>query len=99
MSGLNSGDARITSDPALINAAERIVVPGQGAFHDAVKEMHTMKLWQPVQEHLAAGKPYLGICLGLEFLMEGSEEAPGIEGFGLLKGQCKLLRAYTDRTR
>lgn len=82
----------LTQDPAVVRAADRIVVPGQGAFGDAVKELHASGMWAPVIEHLAAGKPYFGICLGMQLLMEGSEEAPGVAGFGRFKGQCRLLR-------
>ncbi|GAB4323436.1 MAG: imidazole glycerol phosphate synthase subunit HisH [Candidatus Sumerlaeia bacterium] len=83
---------RVTRDKAEVQAADRLIVPGQGAFGDAVKELHACGLWDSVLEHLASGKPFFGICLGLQLLMEGSEEAPGVEGFGHFRGRCRLLR-------
>ena len=81
-------DATITSDPEVIARADKIVVPGQGAFGGCVAglERGGGALRQVVSETIARGKPYLGICLGLQILFEGSEEDPSCRGLGVLPG-------------
>jgi glutamine amidotransferase len=81
--------ASITSDPDALLAADKIVVPGQGAFGGCVAglERGGGALKQAVLEAIRQGKPYLGICLGLQILFEGSEEDPTCRGLGVLPGQ------------
>lgn len=82
--------AVITRDPEEIRRAERVVLPGVGAFGDAMEKLHRYGLVDVIRETAASGKPFLGICLGLQLLFESSEESPGVEGLGICKG--KILR-------
>lgn len=80
-------DARITSDPALVLAADAVVVPGVGAFADACRNLKEYGLFEPLQQVLAENRPFLGICLGLQLLFESSEELGSQEeGLAFLKG-------------
>jgi glutamine amidotransferase len=83
------GRATVTSDPDLIARADKIVVPGQGAFGGCVAglERDGGALKQVVLEAIARGTPYLGICLGLQILFEGSEEDPSCRGLGIVPGK------------
>jgi glutamine amidotransferase len=83
------GEPQVTSDPEVVSKAERIFVPGQGAFGDCVSALHDRGLDQAIREVVASGRPYFGICLGLQILFEDSEESPGTHGLGLLEGQVK----------
>ena len=76
----------VTSDPTVVAEADAVVLPGQGAFGAAMQRLDEQGMTQAVVDSIAAGKPYLGICLGLQVLFESSEEAPGVKGFGLLAG-------------
>lgn len=80
-------DATITSDPALIEAAERVVLPGVGAFGDAMDELRRRKLIEPIRRAISSGKPFLGICLGLQLLFEVGYEGGRHEGLGVLPGE------------
>lgn len=76
----------ISSNPRDIIQADKLVLPGVGSFGEAMKELNVRKLIDPIHSFLSAGKPFLGICLGLQLLFESSEESPGTPGLGLLKG-------------
>jgi imidazole glycerol phosphate synthase glutamine amidotransferase subunit len=76
---------------AQIAQADRLVIPGQGAFHQAMGRMNELAVVDAVRSHLLSGKPTLGVCLGLQLLFESSEEAPGIAGLGVIPGAVKLL--------
>lgn len=78
--------AVITSKPADIRSAERVVLPGVGAFRDAIKELDRRSLVEPIRDAIAAGTPFLGICLGLQLLFERSFEDGEYEGLGVLRG-------------
>jgi glutamine amidotransferase len=80
--------AVVTSDPDAVRLADAIVLPGVGHFA-ATKTLDSLKLRAPISEALEAGKPFLGICVGMQWMFEGSAEAPGISGLGLVKGKCK----------
>ncbi len=80
----------ITKDPDVIRAAEKVILPGVGAFGDAMQNLERLQLVEPIREFAASGKPFLGICLGQQLLFESSEESPGVAGLGILKG--KILR-------
>ena len=80
----------VTSDPEELKAASAAVLPGVGAFGDAMGCLRRSGLTQPVLDFIASGKPFLGICLGMQLLFEGSEESPDIPGLGVLRG--KILR-------
>jgi imidazole glycerol-phosphate synthase subunit HisH len=77
----------ITSDPAVLAAASKIVLPGVGAFRDAIAALHERGLVEPIRGAIAAGKPFLGICLGLQLLFDTSYEDGQHEGLGILPGE------------
>lgn len=79
-------DTVITRDPAVIKAADKAILPGVGSFGDAMQNLKDFGLVEVIREYAASGKPFLGICLGLQLLFEHSEESPGAEGLGILKG-------------
>ncbi|MEX1075487.1 MAG: imidazole glycerol phosphate synthase subunit HisH [Pirellulales bacterium] len=79
--------ATITSEPAAIAAAERLVLPGVGAFGDAMRALHARGLIEPIRRHLEAEKPFLGICMGLQLLFETGLEGGRHEGLGILPGE------------
>lgn len=80
----------ITRDPKTLLAAERVILPGVGSFGDAMGRLRQYGLVDVIRQTAASGKPFLGICLGLQLLFESSEESPGVEGLGLLPG--RILR-------
>lgn len=76
----------VTSDARSIESAGRLILPGVGAFGEAVRRIETLGLRDVLLRHTAMGKPLLGICLGMQLLFRSSEESPGVEGLGLLEG-------------
>ncbi|HEU5055900.1 MAG TPA: imidazole glycerol phosphate synthase subunit HisH [Kofleriaceae bacterium] len=76
----------LTADPDLVRRADKVVVPGQGAFADCMAAMRRSGLGEAVREVIRAGVPYLGICLGLQVLFEDSEEHGPVAGLGVLGG-------------
>ena len=87
--------AVITSDPRELAQAEKVVLPGVGAFRDAIAELRRRDLTQPIRETIEARKPFLGICLGLQLLFDVSYEDGEYEGLGVLKG--KVVRFEVPR--
>lgn len=81
--------ATITNSPGLILKSDALVVPGVGAFEDCIKNLNQYGLLDKINEFIKTGKPYLGLCLGMQILFESSEEAPGIQGLGVLSGNVK----------
>ena len=79
--------AIVTRNPDDIARASGLVLPGVGAFGDCVKNLGEYGLIDPIKEFIDSGRPFLGICLGLQVLFEESEEAPGVKGLGLIKGR------------
>lgn len=84
----------VTSDRETIKNAAKIILPGVGAFGDCMENLDRAGLIPVIESSLKSGKPFLGICLGLQLLFEGSEEAPGVKGLGFFKGQVELLKTY-----
>ncbi len=82
-------DAVITSDRDTLARAEKIVLPGVGAFADAIGELRRRELVDPLREMIAAGKPLLGICLGLQLLFDVSYEDGCHEGLGVIAGEVR----------
>ena len=78
--------ATITDDPTVVAAAERLVLPGVGAFGDAMRELHRRALVAPIIAHVRADRPFFGICMGLQLLFETGWEGGRHEGLGLLAG-------------
>lgn len=81
----------VTGDPAVLRRADKLFLPGVGAFADAAEKLRRTGLDRVIREEAAQGKPILGICLGMQLLFEGSDEAPGVKGLGFFKGQVRLL--------
>jgi glutamine amidotransferase len=79
--------AEISSDPKVLANADRIVLPGVGAFQDAIAELHRRHLIGPIEDAVAEGKPILGICLGLQLLFDVSYEDGEHEGLGIVPGK------------
>jgi imidazole glycerol-phosphate synthase subunit HisH len=80
-------EAVITSDPNELAAADKIVLPGVGAFGDAIAELKRRDLVMPIKEAIDAGKPFLGICLGLQLLFDVGYEGGEFAGLGILRGK------------
>jgi len=79
-------ETTVTFRPEDIRRADKVVLPGVGSFPDAMKELGKRGLTGPVKEAIASGKPYLGICLGLQLLFESSEEDKGARGLSIFAG-------------
>lgn len=79
--------AEVCHDPEELRQAEKLVLPGVGAFRDAISELKNKNLIEPVKEHIAADKPFLGICLGLQMLFDKSYEDGEYEGLGVIPGE------------
>jgi len=86
------GEVRIVQAPGDIDTAETLVFPGVGAFGSMMERLKDKGYVEPLLRYLYSGKPFLGICLGLQALFEGSEEAPGIAGLGFFKGMVKRFK-------
>ena len=84
-------EATVTSDPSVIAAADRIVLPGVGAFEDAAKKLFDSGLADTVLSEVRSGKPLLGICLGMQLLFEKSYEYGEHKGLGLIKGEVRPI--------
>ena len=85
--------ASASADPVELGAARAIVLPGVGAFPEAMREIDRRGLGDPIRERAAAGVPLLGICLGMQLLFDSSTEHEGAEGLGLLAGTVTRLEA------
>lgn len=88
-------EVRVTSDPEVLRSADAAVLPGVGAFGDAMNELKKRGLEAPIKACIAENKPFLGICLGLQVLFESSEESPGVLGLSVLKGKILRIPAET----
>ena len=80
-------DVIITRDPDVLLNADKVILPGVGAFGDAMSRLNEYKLVDVIYKIVENGTPFLGICLGLQLLFDSSEEAPGVKGLGLLPGK------------
>ena len=81
-------NAKVTANPAEVLAAEKIILPGVGHFQ-ATQLLEESGLTAAIRETIGHGTPFLGICVGLQWLFEGSTEAPGTSGLGFFPGQCR----------
>lgn len=91
------GEVVVTRDPDVVRRADKIVVPGQGAFGVFMHGLAERGLGEPLREAIASGRPYLGICLGLQVLFEASEEQEGCAGLGVIPG--RVIRLVTGEHR
>ena len=80
-------EVEVTGDPERILKAEKVILPGVGAFGDAMENLKRAGLDEVIRRVAAKGTPFMGICLGLQLLFERSDEAPGAKGLGLLEGE------------
>ena len=87
---------RVTSDPSEVASAEKLVLPGVGAFPAAMRELCARGLVEPIKRVIAEGRPYLGICLGLQLLFDDSEEGAGAKGLGVLAGQVRKFTTASE---
>ncbi len=83
----------VSSDPAALRSATALVLPGVGAFAEAMREIDRRDMAAPIRDRAAAGIPLLGICLGMQLLFESSTERGGAAGLGLLEGHVTALEA------
>ncbi|MCE5284375.1 MAG: imidazole glycerol phosphate synthase subunit HisH [Pelosinus sp.] len=83
----------VTSDPKVIAGADKVVLPGVGAFGDCMENLKKYGLVETIKKVAASGVPFLGICLGLQLLFDGSEETPGVNGLGIFPGMVKKIVA------
>lgn len=84
-------ECRITRDAGEIMGADRVILPGVGAFGDAMEKLHRFGLVEVIRQVTAKHIPFLGICLGLQLMFESSDEAPGVEGLGILPGKIVVF--------
>lgn len=83
------GTIETIDNPSAIAKADALILPGVGNFGDGMEHLRTRGLATEVVRFIESGKPFLGICLGMQMLLEGSEEAPGLKGLGIFKGMVK----------
>jgi len=86
------GSVAVSSRLEDLEKAEKIVLPGVGAFGDGCRELAQRGLFEPLRQALLQGKPFLGVCLGMQLLFEQSEESPGADGLGVLRGRVQRFR-------
>ena len=84
-------DARLTADPDVIAEAAGVVLPGVGAFGACMAALHRTGLAEQAIAAAGSGRPFLGICVGMQLLYEASEEDPGVDGLGILPGTVRRL--------
>lgn len=87
------GEVKVTSSAADLKDADKLVLPGVGAFGDCMKNLKATGLIPTILEQVLMNKPLLGICVGLQILFESSEESPNVKGLGVFKGEIKKIRA------
>lgn len=84
-------EAEITNDAQVLMESGAAILPGVGAFGDAADSLRNSGLWQPALDYIESGRPFLGICLGMQLLFEESEETPGVSGLGVFPGKiCRI---------
>ena len=81
----------VSRDPEILKKADKVILPGVGSFGESMANLHRFGLVSVIQDMIKEGKPFLGICLGLQLLFESSEESPGVDGLGLLRGKIKKI--------
>lgn len=89
--------ARLTSNAAEISAADGVVLPGVGAFGACMTSLRAAELEQPVHDAIASGRPFLGICVGMQMLFSSSEEDEGVPGLDVIPGEVRWIPASVPR--
>ena len=84
-------DALVTRDSKEIMKADRVILPGVGAFGDAMRKLEEYKLTEVIRDVAGSGTPFMGICLGLQLLFDSSDESEGVSGLGILRGKIKRI--------
>ena len=84
---------KVTREASVIRAAEKIILPGVGAFGDCMENLEATGRVPVIRELVTSGRPLLGICVGLQILFDGSEESPGVRGLGLIPGMIRKIQA------
>jgi len=87
-------DSKILEQPSELEGVNKVVLPGVGSFGHAITEIIDRKWHSPLLEWLAADRPFLGICLGMQLLFESSDESPDLQGFSIMAGTC---RKFTEK--
>ena len=90
-------DARLTADRGLISAADGVVLPGVGAFATCMTALRSTGLAEVAVAAIDSGRPFMGICIGMQMLYEGSDESPGELGLGVLEGRVQLIPGDVKR--
>jgi imidazole glycerol-phosphate synthase subunit HisH len=90
-------DVRLSQDPSEVRAAERLVLPGVGAFADGMDKLRQRGLVDPIRDFVATGRPFLGICLGMQLLLRESEEFGRHDGLGIIEGTVELIPRVPGR--
>jgi len=91
-------DVQISQNPKILKQARGAVLPGVGAFDDCITAMGKQELSEAVKTFIQSGRPFLGICVGMQWLFEGSTESPETPGAGLFRGQCDRFPANVKST-
>jgi glutamine amidotransferase len=90
-------EVTVTRDAGVLRSADKVVLPGVGNFGDCMQNLEKFGLVPVIREIASSGKPFLGICVGLQLLFDESEESPGVKGLGILKG--RILRIPDGENR
>src|SRR5437763_15769319 len=85
-------DVRVTSDAPVVSSSDALVLPGVGAFHHCMTGLESVRLTEATKEFIQSGRPFLGICVGLQMLFDESEEMGASPGLGILKGRVVRFR-------
>lgn len=83
------GAGQVTRDPKVVATAEKVILPGVGAFKDCMVNLKNYGLIEPIKQFIASGRPFLGICLGMQLLMDESEEGGTHRGLGIIPGKVR----------
>jgi imidazole glycerol-phosphate synthase subunit HisH len=90
-------DAVLTQDATVVSAADAVVLPGVGAFGACMDALRDVQLETVARDAVASGVPFLGICVGMQMLFDGSEEDPGARGLGIIPGEVKWIPSSVQR--
>jgi imidazole glycerol-phosphate synthase subunit HisH len=82
---------RVTSDPRDVDRAQALVLPGVGSAQDCMRKLSALGLVEPLREYATSGRPFLGVCVGMQLLFDSSEEGGGVECLGILPGVVRLF--------